>query len=85
MLILSVLTSAITEIIIGYTGIIPMFFRIKYGPDVEMWAGDGFGILLVYMYCLAGSSIGTIIACVLTIIRKGLRKLCSFFCTKCSV
>lgn len=85
MLILSVLTSAITEIIIGYTGIIAMFFRIKYGPDVEMWAGDGFGILLVYMYCLAGSSIGTIIACVLTIIRKGLRKLCSFFCTKCSV
>lgn len=66
-LILSIIAFFTAEIVIGSTGVIRTFFQLKHGADVEMWAGDGFGMLIVLIYCLGGSCIGTIGSLIITI------------------
>lgn len=69
-LLFSVLSFITAEIVITSLGIIRMFFQLKHGADAEMWAGDGFGMMVVMIYCLAGSAIGTIGAFIVTLIRN---------------
>lgn len=69
-LILSIIAFFAAEIVIGSTGVIRTFFPLKHGADVEMWAGDGFGMLVVYIYCLAGSCIGKVGALIITMKKR---------------
>jgi hypothetical protein len=69
-LLLSVITFFTAELIIESTGVIKTFFQLKYGADAEMWAGDGFGMVAVLIYCLAGSCIGTVGSLIITIKKR---------------
>lgn len=71
----SILVFIITEIILSYSGVISTFFQLRYGADQLPWAGDGFGMMISILFCLTGSGIGTIVAFIVTLIkRKNLSK-----------
>jgi hypothetical protein len=71
----SILVFIITEIILAYSGVILAFFQLRYGAGQLPWAGDGFGMAITIVYCLIGSGVGTIVAFIVTLIkRKNLSK-----------
>ena len=60
----------IVEFLVSVSGIIDMVFKHIHGMDAEMWAGDGFGIMVVHLCNFFGSLVGTVFAFITTLVRK---------------
>jgi hypothetical protein len=60
----------ITSLAIEITGIVTIAFKQVHGATAEMWAGDGFGIMIINMFSLVGSFAGGILALIYTEIKK---------------
>lgn len=68
--IISIGCFVITHLLIDISNIIDIIFKQIHGLDVKMWAGDGFGILVVHMFNYFGSLVGIIAAFITTLIKK---------------
>ena len=68
--IVSIFSFVLVEFLIAKIGIVNMEFRHIYGDFGEMSPGGGFAIMIVYMFNLIGSLIGTVIAFIVTCIKR---------------
>ena len=68
--IISILSFVLVDILISNTGIVPMVYKHINGYSAEMSAGDGFGMMVIYMYNFFGSIIGVFIAFVASCIKE---------------
>ena len=67
---ISVASFIFVEILVSLSGVTLYFFQIRYGADQFPWAGDGFGMMISYLFCLSGGGIGTLAAFIITSIKK---------------
>jgi len=67
---ISIILFLFIEILVGVSGIYLYFFQLRYGTDYLPGAGEGFGMMVSYMFCLSGSSIGTLTALVVTAVKR---------------
>ncbi|MDP4144066.1 MAG: hypothetical protein Q8936_06210 [Bacillota bacterium] len=70
---ISVVTFIITEIITGQVGIVNMVFKHIYGASAEMWAGDGFGMMVVTLFNITGYFLGFVLALIIPVFKKMIR------------
>lgn len=66
----SIFAFVITEFVISLTGIVNIVFKHINGASEEMWAGDGFGMLVILLFILTGYFVGSILAFIFTMIKK---------------
>lgn len=64
---ISIILFFITELIFSLSGIIGMVFKRINGASAEMWAGDGFGMLVILLFSFAGYLLGGILAYIISI------------------
>ena len=69
-LLFAIILFILTEIIIVISGVILYFYQIHYGADQFPWAGDGFGMMFLTMFCLFGSGVGILAAFIATTIKR---------------
>lgn len=61
---ISIILFFITEIVVSLTGIIRIVFKHIHGASVEMWVGDGFGMLVILMFTFTGYLMGSLLVLV---------------------
>ena len=66
--IVGVLSFCLTEMIIGYTDVVRNIFRHVYQTTL-IGAGDGFGIMMMYVYNLSGAFIAALITIIVVNIK----------------
>jgi len=70
----SIVSLFICETVITWTGIINAAFKHVYGASAEMWAGDGFGMFIIFMFASCGYLLGSIVALIVSIIKQSISK-----------
>ncbi len=75
----SIIVFLVAELVVGLTGIIRIFFKIVNGASQEMWAGDGFGMLVIFSFSISGYFLGSVIALIITIIKMRKNRTNSMF------
>lgn len=70
----SLISFIVISIFIGIVAIIinidNCIFTIIFGSDNEMWAGDGFMLMVIFMSTMIFSAIGMVISLILTLIYQ---------------
>ena len=62
-------TFFLTELTIGHL-LVNLAFKHVYGASEEMWAGDGFGMLVIFLFDLVGLFVGLLFTFIISIIRE---------------
>lgn len=66
---ISIILFIVTEFIFAFTGIVRMVFKHINGVSAEMWAGDGFGMIVVLLFSFVGFFLGSILALIFSFIK----------------
>ena len=73
--IIAVLSLVLVSFLIDASGVNLYFFQRRYEADQLPWAGDGFGMMVSFIFCLFGSGIGVLVAFAIVIIKRIVRRI----------